>query len=298
MKIVRVGKEVKFLLESEEDIKCLKSDAIDKLREMYSDAYNEYVDMSISDEASIIQEALSQVGFDIVVEYDLGYHQGEGARIRGKWYSVDMSPEEAKTLLENYGMNDELINNIAELLETTKGHSVYAESIVNDFGIHYCHSATVEWEAEYYAEDSDDDESLLRDVETLLEGVTAAVETQLENLFRELENDEEFIMFIIGNQIEIDEEFIKEECFKKIIVPAEVIKRIEQKFIKYVLDEQELKDFELKIEKGEVECDDFDVIEEVESETIDCELNFKDLRVEDKETKKIMERIIERSENE
>jgi len=299
MRIVRNEGEVKFLLESVEDMKCLKDDALYSLRKEFDINYNEYIDIVIRDEGLIIEEALSQVGFDIEVQYDLGYHQGEGARIVGSWSTIDMSPEEVKEILENYGMSSDLIENVAELIDTIRGHNIYVNTEINEYGYCYCHSRTVDWEVECEDEnDKECDDSLLRDVKTLLEYVTAAVETHMKDLFNELDKDESFVKFLIDSEIAIEERFIDERCFKKIIVPGEAIKRVEQKYIKYVLNDQELKEFEEKIEKGEVDCNDFDVIEEVEDEVVDCELVFEDLKVEDEEGKEMMKKIIERSANE
>jgi len=208
MKIKNI--EINFLLENKEDIKYLKSDAIDELREIYSDAYNEYIDVLVSNEVSTIEEVLSQVGFDVEVKHNFKPCYQAGAYIDGVWRS-GVAPEKARKILEKHEVNVRLKKAIIELLKTTKkGKSICASTVIDEHSI-CSYSEAVDWEIE------GEEDFLFEKVKTLLMNIVEEIDLEIKRLFYELNTDNDiFVKFLIDEDIEINEKFVKKtKCLIK-----------------------------------------------------------------------------------
>ena len=148
---------------------------------------------------------LKYFGFEeIETCWDVSYSQGSGASFIAEWYSDDMDLNK----LKEYAPEDKELNEISEKLENlAAGEKEFYYARIKRFNHHYCHQNTVE--SECY----DEEDNRLYDVDREFDDVVYDLSTwffnKLQTEFDYLLSDKGIAEYIVANEIEIPEEYLK-----------------------------------------------------------------------------------------
>jgi hypothetical protein len=176
--------------------------ADDYLVQIISDIKNMYIE----DESMYIVEFLSMFGFNLDYCYSLNNNQGDGAVFYGDWSRP--AKWDIVKYCKEYGFNDSK-ETLYTLKEVTKKYSVEYFKI-NKVG-RYCHSKS--WSLELYYDDFDSEKYSLEEVKNTLKEIIEELEYWFENKLESIaysgDDIEILANFIIDNEVEIEEKYIK-----------------------------------------------------------------------------------------